>query len=26
MTAGGLDNQENWHDIEYIPFDYFHKK
>lgn len=26
MTAGGLDEQENWHDINYIPFDYFHKK
>ena len=26
MTAGGLDDQENWHDIEYIPFNYFHKK
>jgi len=26
MTAGGLDKQDNWHDIEYIPFDYFHKK
>lgn len=26
MTAGGLYNQDNWHDIEYIPFDYFHKK
>ena len=26
MTAGGLDNNDNWHDIDFIPFDYLHKK
>ncbi|MFW5928505.1 MAG: IS91 family transposase [Thermoplasmatota archaeon] len=26
MTAGGLDDQDNWHDIEYIPFSLLHKK
>ena len=26
MTAGGLDKQDNWHDIDYVPFNYFHKK
>ena len=26
MTAGGLDNNDNWHDINFIPFGYLHKK
>jgi hypothetical protein len=26
QTTGGLDERDNWHYIEYIPFDYFHKK
>ena len=26
MTAGGLDDKDEWHDINYIPFNLLHKK
>ena len=26
MTAGGLDEEGSWHDLEYVPFDYLHRK